>query len=83
MFYEMKSESLITDDKWHDVVIVWDGSRRYLYVDGREVAKDTSDVYAIPSDGNLHVGAGKDLATGSFWSGLVDDVRIYDRALKP
>jgi len=83
MFFEMKSESLITDDTWHDVAIVWDGSRRYLYVDGQEAAKDTSDVFGIPSDGDLHVGAGKDLATGSFWSGLIDDVRIYDWAVKP
>jgi hypothetical protein len=83
MFFEMKSESIITDDMWHEVVLVWDGSRRFLYVDGREVAKDTSDVFAIASDGDLHVGAGKDLATGSFWSGLIDEVRIYDWAIKP
>jgi hypothetical protein len=35
------------------------------------------------SIGNLYIGAGSKLAAGSFWSGLIDDVRIYDRAVNP
>jgi hypothetical protein len=33
------------------------------------------------SDAGLDIGAGKNLEAGSFWSGLIDDVRIYDRAI--
>jgi hypothetical protein len=29
------------------------------------------------------IGAAKDLAPGTFWAGLIDDVRIYNRAVKP
>ncbi|MFB0525018.1 MAG: hypothetical protein ACETVZ_05715 [Phycisphaerae bacterium] len=29
------------------------------------------------------MGAGKILDAGSFWSGLIDDVRIYNRAATP
>ena len=29
----------------------------------------------------LYFGAGKTLDAGNFWTGLIDDVRIYDRAL--
>jgi len=80
-FFELPSESVITDGQWHHVGIVWNGSRRYLYVDGAEVTKDTSDQFAILCDVDLYFGAGKDLAAASFFSGLIDDVRIYSRAL--
>jgi hypothetical protein len=50
--------------------------------DGIEVAKDTQTSLA-GSDGGLYFGAGKGLEAGTFWSGLIDDVRIYDRAVKP
>jgi hypothetical protein len=76
------SESVITDGTWHHIGLVWDKSYRYLYVDGAEVARDTSTLsYTMPCDGGLHLGAGKTLETGSFFSGLIDDVRIYRRAL--
>jgi hypothetical protein len=76
------SESIITDDLWHYVGFVWDGSYRILYVDGIEVAKDTAAQNPLkPATGCLHIGAGKTLHTGTFFSGLIDDVRIYDKAL--
>jgi hypothetical protein len=58
-----------------------DALHRHLYVDGAEVAKDTNPVAGIHSDGGLYFGAGKDLDAGSFFSGLIDDVRIYNQAL--
>ncbi|UCG55885.1 MAG: hypothetical protein JSU70_13555 [Phycisphaerales bacterium] len=83
MWFELKSESVVTDEQWHHVGLVWDGARRYLYVDGAEVAKDAADIFAVHSTGDLHLGADKGLTGGSFWLGLIDDVRIYDRAIKP
>jgi len=76
------SEFVITDGNWHLVGLVWDGANRVLYVDDTEVAKDTQDSLAS-SVGGLYFGAGKGLEAGSFWSGLIDDVRIYNRAVKP
>jgi hypothetical protein len=35
------------------------------------------------SAGGLCIGAGKALEPGSFFSGLIDDVRIYNRAMTP
>ena len=55
---------------------------RRLFVDGKLVAEDTQD-FIKPAYGNVHIGADKNLAAGSFWSGLIDDVRIYDRVVKP
>jgi hypothetical protein len=78
----LQSEFIVTDGQWRHVGLVWDGSRRYLYVDGAEVAKDAGTLAPLPSsDGGLHTGAGKNLEAGSFWSGLIDDLRFYNQAL--
>ena len=34
-------------------------------------------------DGGLYIGAGKDLDAATFFSGLIDDVRIFNRAVTP
>jgi hypothetical protein len=78
------SEFVITDGEWHQVGVVWDGSKRHLYADGAEVAIDPGALAKlVSSDGGLYLGAAKTLTAGSFWSGLIDDVRIYDRAVAP
>ena len=78
------SQTVITDDSWHHIGFVWDGSYRYLYVDGVEVSKDSQGLSGfLPTDGGLYIGAGKTLEAGSFFSGLIDDIRIYDRAVIP
>jgi hypothetical protein len=76
------SESVITDGTWHHVGLVCDGPYRYLYVDGAEVAKDAAALsYTMPCDGCLYLGTSKTLDAGSFFSGMIDDVRIYNKAL--
>jgi YD repeat-containing protein len=78
----LKSVTSVTDGAWHRVGFVWDGSSRILCVDDVEVARDTQASLA-GSAGNLSIGAGSTMAPTSFWKGLIDDVRIYDRAVKP
>ncbi|MFH1884077.1 MAG: LamG-like jellyroll fold domain-containing protein [Planctomycetota bacterium] len=84
-FGALESESVITDGQWHHVGLVYDldALHRNLYVDGVEVAGDSGYVVGVPSDGGLYIGAAKDLNTGSFFSGLIDDLRIYNRAVTP
>jgi len=78
------SESIITDGQWHHVGFAWDGSYRILYVDGTEVAKDTAAQNPLKSaDGGMYIGVGKTLDAGAFFTGLIDDVRIYNVALTP
>lgn len=76
------SQAIITDGHWHRVGLTWDGSNRILYVDDIEVAKRAQGGFA-GSTGVLYIGAEKNLEPGRFWSGLVDDVRIYNRAISP
>jgi hypothetical protein len=76
------SESVITDDQWHHIGFVWDGAYRCLYLDGVEVARDTDAQAALKSaNGGLYIGTGKNLATETFFAGLIDDVRIYNVVL--
>jgi len=82
-FDPLVSESVVTDGQWHHIGLVYDliGLCRYLYVDGVQVAKDTDFVGGEDSNGGLYFGASKTLDVDSFFSGLIDDVRIYRRAL--
>ncbi len=73
---------MITDDAWHHVGLVWDGTNCTLCIDGVEVAPDKQANLA-GSAGGLYIGAGATLAPGSFWSGVIDDARIYDQGVKP
>jgi len=67
------------DTNWHFVAVVYDG-RVHLYVDGEEVA--SSDYFGKVISGRdfqLKIGV---LDTGNcFFNGIIDEVRIYNRAL--
>ncbi|MBA7471558.1 hypothetical protein ES707_06864 [subsurface metagenome] len=76
------SQTIITDGDWHRIGLVWDGSYRTLYVDDIAVAEDTQD-NSEGSENGLYIGAGKAKEPGTLWSGLIDDVRIYNRAVSP
>ncbi|MHC4440172.1 MAG: LamG domain-containing protein, partial [Planctomycetota bacterium] len=76
------SETVITDGEWHRIGLVWDGLNRMLYVDDVKVAQDTQDGLKSTNSG-LYIGAGNATEAGTFWSGLIDEVRIYKRAVSP
>jgi hypothetical protein len=81
------SETPITDGHWHRVGLVWDGAYRSLYVDDELVARDTAHQGGLESSFGsfraFNIGVGHDLDSGTFWSGMIDDVRIYSRAVSP
>jgi len=72
----------IADDDWHRVAFVWDGFTRSLYVDGTFVAQDEQTSLA-ECRGSLNIGCGPAHEQDTLFSGLIDDVRIYNRALRP
>jgi hypothetical protein len=74
------SDTRITDGKWHHIGFVWSGAHRTLCVDGVVAAEDVQSNLAGSSNG-LYIGTGNNLAEGTFFSGLIDDVRIYNKAL--
>jgi len=74
--------TVVTDGDWHRVGFVRDGSDRVLYVDDIEAARDTAETLESAS-GGLYIGATSALEPGGFFSGLIDDVRIYNRVVRP
>ena len=78
----LQSQIIITDGNWHRIGLVWDGTYRSLYVDDILVAEDTQQGL-IGSVGGLNIGCGSDASAGTFWSGLIDDVRVYSRTVYP
>ncbi|MHC4143637.1 MAG: LamG-like jellyroll fold domain-containing protein [Planctomycetota bacterium] len=78
----LMSQTIITDGDWRRIGLVWDGSNRTLYVDDVAAAEDTQDSLEGLNSG-LYLGCGKAMEPGTFFSGLIDDVRIYNRAVTP
>ncbi len=74
--------TVVTDGDWHRVGFVRDGSERVLYVDGIEAARDTAETLES-ADGGLYIGAASALELDGFFSGLIDDIRIYNRVVHP
>jgi L-ascorbate metabolism protein UlaG (beta-lactamase superfamily) len=76
------STAVVTDGSWHRVGLVWDGTSRILYMDDAEAIRDSAGTPASFKTG-LYLGSGSGLQPGTFWSGLIDDVRVHLRAIKP
>ena len=76
------SNAVIADGLWHRVGFTWDGKNRILYVDGTEAAQDTQSGLT-GSTGNMTLGVGSSMMPTTFWSGLIADMRIYNRVVRP
>ena len=77
----LQSQTVITDGNWHHIGLVWDGYFRMLYVDGINIAQDEQSILKGEQSG-LYIGAGATLEAAGFFSGLIDDVRIYNVAMR-
>ncbi len=76
------SDVVVTDGRWHRVVLVWDGADRVLYVDDKETVREALGEVSL-LESKFILGSGGSMQPGSFWSGLIDDVRVYNRAVEP
>ena len=76
------SEVVITDGDWYQIGVVLDGVHRRLYVDGVMVAED-SQAGSEASASGFNIGVGKDYLPETHWSGMLDDIRIYNWAIIP
>jgi len=77
----LQSQSVITDGNWHHIGMVWDGYVRMLYVDGMNVTQDEQTNLEGKQSG-LFIGAGARFEAAGFFWGLIDDVRLYDVAMR-
>ena len=73
------SSFVLSLERWYHIVGTYDGSLMVLYVDGEEVATKETDIVIGQNDMPLSIGGR--LGTHNSFSGLIGDVRVYDRAL--
>jgi hypothetical protein len=69
--------------QWVHVAGTYDGRTLRLFVGGVAVASQAATGAIAVTSGNLHVGTRTAASTvdTEFWSGLIDEVMLYDRAL--
>ena len=79
---EVEGTKDIQDGQWHFVVFVYDRftGARYLYVDAEIDAAGSYKQYLGSNGYDFFIG-GYDDYTDRRWKGLIDDVRLYDKAL--
>jgi hypothetical protein len=75
------------DGQWHYAVVTNDGSNVILYIDGQPVASKSTAGTSPESTGTkpVRVGANSRVTppTANFFTGEVDEVRIWNTALNP
>ena len=65
---------------WTHVATTYDGATQRLYVNGVQVASRAQTGSMVQGNGPLRIG-GDAAFPGEFYRGLIDDVRVYSRAL--
>lgn len=74
------SNTIIPEDEWHHVAIIYTGGTSYIYIDGvLDKAVALSAPVATSQSFNIAT-AGKG-TLGAFFKGNIDEVRIWDSAL--
>ena len=72
----------ITANTWTHVTTTYDGAEQVLFKDGVQVYRRDETGGAIGSNSSkLLIGARGSASPFNFFGGMIDDVRIYDRAL--
>ncbi len=77
---EEKGSSVVTDDDWHHVAVVFASATvSRLYVDATLEATETSESPLLPTEVNLFtIGRWGDLNPDSYFDGIIDEVRLWN-----
>ncbi|MHA2432900.1 MAG: putative Ig domain-containing protein, partial [Candidatus Thorarchaeota archaeon] len=77
----VQSDTVFNDSTWHHVAAVWGPEGSYLYVDA--VAENYSSTPTSVSEisNNVWIGTYHNQSSDRFFSGYLDEVLIFDRAL--
>lgn len=78
-WYGIGVNNSILDDQWHHFAATVMGTTMNVYLDG--VLQGTNNFPAPPASNNRDLFIGKHYALGRYFHGLIDDIRIYNRAL--
>lgn len=80
----LSSEQDIADGRWHHLVASWGPMAAALYLDGQRIAHDP-DFQGLQQESlpELQVGGGPPAAGGAPFTGWIDEIACWDRALTP
>ena len=74
----------ISTNNWYHVALTYNGSEAILYLNGNNAVSNSSMSGDLDANSdNLHIGTFFNKSSKYFFDGLIDDVRIYDKALRP
>ena len=77
---DMAGNKNINDGQWHHVAAVYDGTNKYIYVDGVLDASVTATGTIAQNSYPVCIGENAE-AAGHRWNGMIDEASIYNRAL--
>jgi hypothetical protein len=71
---------VVTDGEWHHGAGIYNGSTATIYVDGVQDAQITATGQLATATYDVLIGENQQ-STGRYMTGMLDDVRVYNRAL--
>jgi len=78
-YHEAYSDDILELNRWHHLAMTYDGSILKAYLDGREVAARKVGKERVPGSTSLDIGRRQDGYI--YFSGKIDEVRLFNRAL--
>jgi len=77
-YKSISSNTALAEGKWYNVAVTYDGTYLRIYINGAlDVSKEIG-AQGIGATANLRIGTPYDYG----FDGIIDEIRIYDRALK-
>ena len=76
----MTASSKLSTSAWRHLAVTYDGTTLRIFIDGVQLGSAAATGGVAVSNGALQIG-GSSIWIDEWYSGLIDDVRIYDRAL--
>ena len=67
----------VSNGEWHHLTVVREGDQRTTFLDGQEIESDKTVTWPV-GESTITIGSS---GTELFYRGLLDEVRIFDRAL--
>lgn len=78
--FEFAATTPIKDGEWHHLLVQRDGTAGRIYIDGVLNATASGTIRSLDGSIPIHIGCdGRD--DNRYFSGMLDEIRIYDRAL--
>jgi hypothetical protein len=74
-------DEALPEHAWSHIAVTVDGAHIRLYVNGELADTDSASDVEVGGEGPLTIGGNEAFEEGEYFSGKIDEVRVYDRAL--